>query len=171
METKQIEFLNLAQKPARLTGQQAGWLLGFTAEEMIYLYNNSHLPPLGQPGTEHTPMYALSDVLTVGGARDIIEELTQVLQKLVGEANFLWAQTPFGTLRHAQHTFEEECSFTSQQVEKALQLHEKTASEQDRARVETLLGNKSLIIAWYWHWQEEEKPKPRRVLPRKKIKK
>lgn len=42
-------FLNLAMRPARLTMQQAAWLLGFGEHELSILMARGLLKPLGHP--------------------------------------------------------------------------------------------------------------------------
>lgn len=44
-------FLNLATRPARLTMQQAAWLLGFGEHELSILMAKGLLKPLGHPAS------------------------------------------------------------------------------------------------------------------------
>lgn len=44
-------FLNLAEKPARLTMPQAAWLLGFGEHELSILMARGLLKPLGHPAS------------------------------------------------------------------------------------------------------------------------
>ena len=44
-------FLNLALRPARLTMQQAAWLLGFGEHELSILMARGLLKPLGHPAS------------------------------------------------------------------------------------------------------------------------
>ena len=42
-------FLNLQQKPARLTAEETGWMLGFEVHEIAILTSAGMLRPLGHP--------------------------------------------------------------------------------------------------------------------------
>lgn len=49
MKSEATEFLNLAEKPFRLTMEQAAWLLGFAPHEISILIAKGLLKPLGHP--------------------------------------------------------------------------------------------------------------------------
>lgn len=49
MKTEMENFLKLETIPARLTIEQAAWLLGFAAHEMTILMAKGLLKPLGHP--------------------------------------------------------------------------------------------------------------------------
>lgn len=49
MKAEITEFLNLEEKPFRVTMEQAGWLLGFAQHELSILIAKGLLKPLGHP--------------------------------------------------------------------------------------------------------------------------
>ena len=49
MQKEAVEFLNLEDKPDRLTREQAAWKLGFTPDEITILIAKGLLKPLGHP--------------------------------------------------------------------------------------------------------------------------
>lgn len=49
MKPERTEFLNLAEKPFRLTMEQAAWLLGFGQNDIGTLMAKGLLKPLGHP--------------------------------------------------------------------------------------------------------------------------
>lgn len=49
MQKEAVEFLNLEDKPDRLTREQAAWKLGFTPDEITILIAKGLLKPLGRP--------------------------------------------------------------------------------------------------------------------------
>lgn len=49
MKSDMEQFLNLAVSPARLTMEQAAWVLGFGEHELPILMANGLLKPLGHP--------------------------------------------------------------------------------------------------------------------------
>jgi hypothetical protein len=51
MKPETREFLNMAVKPARLTLEQAAWLLGFGEHEISILIAKGLLKPLGHPAS------------------------------------------------------------------------------------------------------------------------
>jgi hypothetical protein len=61
-----LAFLNLRHHPARLTPEEAGWLLGFSADEIAVLGINGLLKPLGKPGPLARKWYAHVVVAAAG---------------------------------------------------------------------------------------------------------
>ena len=58
-------FLNLLNRPGRLTREQAAWFLGFTPEEIPILVAKGLLKPLGHPahnGQKHFLAATLEDI-------------------------------------------------------------------------------------------------------------
>ncbi len=49
MKPEREHFLNLADKPARTTMEEAAWLLGFAPHEIPVLMAKGLLKPLGHP--------------------------------------------------------------------------------------------------------------------------
>lgn len=49
MKQEATQFLNLVEKPFRLTMQEAAWLLGFAQHELSILITKGLLKPLGHP--------------------------------------------------------------------------------------------------------------------------
>jgi hypothetical protein len=49
MNPHRLEFLNLRNLPARLSAEEAAWLLGFSPHDLPVLVSTGLLKPLGQP--------------------------------------------------------------------------------------------------------------------------
>lgn len=60
MQTDKERFLNLKVLPARLNGEEAGWLLGFAVHDVPVLVANGLLKPLGHPSENCVKFFALS---------------------------------------------------------------------------------------------------------------
>ena len=65
----QDSILNLAHWPARLTSEEAGWVLGFASHDIPILVKARLLKPLGSP-TPNAPKY-FSSVYVEGLAKDM----------------------------------------------------------------------------------------------------
>src|SRR5215469_6610032 len=64
MKEDQQRFLSLlGQLPARLTAEQAGWVLNCQAHDIPALVNARLLKPLGNPAQNGTKYFATADVL------------------------------------------------------------------------------------------------------------
>jgi hypothetical protein len=63
MNPQREQFLNLKVIPGRLTADEAGWFLGFSAHEIPILIANGLLEPLGRPPT-NGPKYFATATLT-----------------------------------------------------------------------------------------------------------
>jgi hypothetical protein len=64
MKEDQQRFLSLlGQLPARLTAEQAGWVLNCQAHDIPALINARLLKPLGNPAQNSTKYFATADVL------------------------------------------------------------------------------------------------------------
>lgn len=62
MNPEQRDFLNLEQKPARLSAQQCAWLLGFQEHDIAPLLAAGLLHPLGRPGPNAPKYFATADL-------------------------------------------------------------------------------------------------------------
>jgi hypothetical protein len=62
MSPEQREFLNLEKRPARLTSEQASWMLGFQAHEVSILVQAGLLVPLGKPGSNAPKFFSLAQL-------------------------------------------------------------------------------------------------------------
>ena len=58
MNSEQLQLLNLAVLPARLSAEQAAHLLGFQAHELTVLLAAKLLRPLGRPAANSTKFFA-----------------------------------------------------------------------------------------------------------------
>jgi hypothetical protein len=58
MKQENEQFLNLANLPARVSAKQAGWILGFSAQEVPILVAESILKPLGRPARNGPKYFA-----------------------------------------------------------------------------------------------------------------
>ena len=64
MKEEQQRFLSLlGQLPARLTAEQAGWVLNCQPHDIPALVNARLLKPLGNPSPNSTKYFATADVL------------------------------------------------------------------------------------------------------------
>ncbi len=79
MNSEQYQLLSLRHPPARLTPQEAAWLMGFSAHEIPILISARLLKPLGNPpknGCKHFSAIQLkqlcADPLWLGKASDAI---------------------------------------------------------------------------------------------------
>jgi len=64
MKEEQARFLSLlGQLPARLTAEQAGWVLNCQPHDIPALVNARMLKPLGNPSPNSTKYFATADVL------------------------------------------------------------------------------------------------------------
>ena len=64
MDPEQRDFLNLQQRPARLTSEQAAWLLGFPAHDIAPLLAAGLLHPLGRPGPTAPKYFSTAELET-----------------------------------------------------------------------------------------------------------
>ena len=58
MRLQRLQFLNLRHLPARLTTEETGWFLGFSAHQIPILVGAGLLKPLGQPAPNAVKYYA-----------------------------------------------------------------------------------------------------------------
>ena len=59
-------MLSLRHLPARLNAEEAGWLLGFTMEEITILVAKKILKPLGNPSINGRKSFSAAGILRLG---------------------------------------------------------------------------------------------------------
>jgi hypothetical protein len=62
MKQEKEQFLNLANFPARVTAEQAGWILGFSDKEIPILVAEGILKPLGRPARNGPKYFATAEL-------------------------------------------------------------------------------------------------------------
>jgi hypothetical protein len=62
MNPERQHFLNLRDKPARFTSEEAAWTLGFSAHELPILMGAGLLKPLGNPSDNGCKYFACADL-------------------------------------------------------------------------------------------------------------
>ena len=62
-EEKRIQFLNLRRLPARLSVQQAAWVLGVRPHSIQILVSYRLLKPIGKPARNETKLFGTAYVL------------------------------------------------------------------------------------------------------------
>jgi hypothetical protein len=58
MNSQRLQFLSLQNLPARLTAEEASWLLGFNSHDIPVLVAAGFLKPLGQPAQNAVKYFA-----------------------------------------------------------------------------------------------------------------
>jgi hypothetical protein len=77
MRDDQHKFLQLlGQLPARLTSEQAGWVLNCQPHDIPALVNAKLLKPLGNPSQNSTKYFATIDVLELMQDRSRLAKIT-----------------------------------------------------------------------------------------------
>lgn len=80
MKEDQQRFLALlGQLPARLTAEQAGWVLNCQVHDIPALVNARLLKPLGNPSQNSTKYFATSDVLEMTKDRSWLVKVTNTI--------------------------------------------------------------------------------------------
>ena len=81
MNPQREQFLNLTTAPARLTAEEAAWLLGFSPHEIPILVAKGLLKPLGRPPANGPKYFAMTimvelhkDAKWLARASDVIVE-------------------------------------------------------------------------------------------------
>ena len=96
MKSRQHRFLSLlGQLPARLTAEQAGWVLNCQPHDIPALVNARLLKPLGNPSPNSTKYFATVDVL----------EMTKDRGWLVKVSNTICQHWQKQNARKKDHTF------------------------------------------------------------------
>jgi len=80
MKEEQQRFLALVgQLPARLTAEQAGWVLNCQPHDIPALVNARLLKPLGNPSQNSTKYFATADVLEITKDRAWLVKVTNTI--------------------------------------------------------------------------------------------
>jgi hypothetical protein len=80
MKEDQLRFLSLlGQLPARLTSEQAGWVLNCQAHDIPALVNARLLKPLGTPAQNGAKFFATADVLELTKDRSWLVKVTNTI--------------------------------------------------------------------------------------------
>jgi hypothetical protein len=80
MKENQIRFLSiLGELPARLTAEQASWVLNCQPHDIPALVNARLLKPLGSPAQNGTKFFAAADVLELGKDRSWLAKVTNTI--------------------------------------------------------------------------------------------
>jgi hypothetical protein len=80
MKDDQLRFLAvLGQLPARLTAEQAGWVLNCQSHDIPALVNARLLKPLGNPSTNGTKYFATADLLETAKDRSWLVKMTTAI--------------------------------------------------------------------------------------------
>lgn len=82
MKDEQLRFLSLlGQLPARLTAEQAGWVLNCQPHDIPALVNARLLKPLGNPAQNGTKYFATGDVLETAKDRSWLAKVTNTISQ------------------------------------------------------------------------------------------
>ena len=82
MKEEQQRFLSLlGQLPARLTAEQAGWVLNCQPHDIPALINARLLKPLGNPAQNSTKYFATADLLELLKDRAWLVKMTNTISQ------------------------------------------------------------------------------------------
>jgi hypothetical protein len=81
MSPDQNNFLNQRHLPSRLTAKEAGWLLGFSTNDITVLTSNRMLKPVGRPSQNSTKYYSTLQVGQLAGDVKWLDRATALLNK------------------------------------------------------------------------------------------
>ena len=80
MREDQLRFLTLlGQLPARLTAEQAGWVLNCQPHDIPALVNARLLKPLGNPSQNSTKYFATADIVEMAKDRSWLVRVTNTI--------------------------------------------------------------------------------------------
>lgn len=80
MKDNQLRFLSLlGQLPARLTAEQAGWVLNCQSHDIPALIHARLLKPLGNPSVNGTKYFATADLLETAKDRSWLVKMTTAI--------------------------------------------------------------------------------------------
>lgn len=72
-------LLSLRQLPARLSAEEAGWVLGCTRDEITILVAKKMLKPLGNPAINGRKYFAAAEVRTLADTGAWLDKATKVI--------------------------------------------------------------------------------------------
>ena len=82
MKDEHLRFLSLlGQLPARLTAEQAGWVLNCQAHDIPALVTARLLKPLGNPAQNSSKYFATADVLEISKDRAWLVKVTNTISQ------------------------------------------------------------------------------------------
>ncbi len=82
MKEDQLRFLSVAgQLPARLTVEEAGWVLGCQSHDVPILVSSRLLKPLGNPPPNGIKFFATADVLDLVKDRSWLAKITNTVNQ------------------------------------------------------------------------------------------
>jgi hypothetical protein len=82
MKDEQFRFMALAgQFPARLTAEQAGWVLNCQSHDIPALIHSRLLKPLGNPSPNGTKYFATVDILELAKDRPWLVKMTTAINQ------------------------------------------------------------------------------------------
>lgn len=81
MSPDQSNFLNQRHLPYRLTAKEAGWLLGFSTNDITVLTSNRMLKPVGRPSQNSTKYYSTLQVGQLAADVKWLDRATALLNK------------------------------------------------------------------------------------------
>jgi hypothetical protein len=88
MTAEQQQFLtSLGRPPARLTAEQAAWVLNCGAHDIPVLVAARLLKPLGNPQPNTVKLFATAELLAATADRGWLSKMTQALQQYWQQKN------------------------------------------------------------------------------------
>src|SRR6185312_11035785 len=82
MKDEQLRFLSLlGQLPARLTAEQAGWVLNCQPHDIPALVHARLLKPLGNPSQNSTKYFATADILEAMKERGWLVKISNTISQ------------------------------------------------------------------------------------------
>ena len=82
MKNEQYEFLTLGGRlPARLTAEQASWVLGCQGHDVPILVAARLLKPLGNPAPNGIKFFAATDVVELASDRSLLAKVTNIVNQ------------------------------------------------------------------------------------------
>jgi len=82
MKEEQHRFLSLlGQLPARLTGEQTGWVLNCQPHDIPSLIHSRLIEPLGNPSPNGTKYFATADLLEIAKDRAWLVKMTTAINQ------------------------------------------------------------------------------------------
>ena len=89
-------LLSLRHLPARLNAEEAGWLLGFTKEEITILVAKNILKPLGNPSINGRKSFSTAEILHVAKTPAWLDRATKAV------INYWWVRNHGEPTNHVE---------------------------------------------------------------------